>query len=287
MTPLRKRYIEDLKLAGYSKRTIESYVYSVSKLAQYFNKSPQNISNEELRNYLLYHKNKYASNTTTMALCAIKHLFGKTLQRTMPVFNLTRQKKKNKLPSVLSKEEVRDFLNKTRLLRYRSLFTIIYCCGLRLNEALNLKVINIDPKRMTLKVENGKGGLDRYVPLPKSALGILRKHYCTHKNPLLIFPKCGQSQKDENWAKEHLRKGTVWDVFKKVVTECKFNKKVHPHTLRHSYATHLLENGVDIRIISEYLGHKSLETTLIYTHLTPLLKDNVYDKINQLMNDLK
>jgi len=90
MTPLRKRYIEDLKLAGYSRRTIGSYVYSVSKLAQYFSKSPQHITNEELRNYLLYHKDKYASNTTTMALCAIKHLFEKTLHKTMPIFNLTR-----------------------------------------------------------------------------------------------------------------------------------------------------------------------------------------------------
>ena len=287
MTHLRQRFIDDLKLAGYSKRTIESYLYSVSRLAQYFDKSPESISNEELRQYLLYHKNKYASNTTTMALCAIKHLFEKTLNRSMPVFNLTRQKKKNKLPSVLSKDEVRYFLSRVKLLRYQALFTIIYCCGLRLNEALNLKVNHIDSQRMTLKVENGKGGIDRYVPLPQCGLNILRKHYITHKNPVFIFPKCGQGQKAESSAKEHLRKGTVWDVFKKVVTECKFNKEIHPHTLRHSYATHLLEDGVDIRIISEYLGHKSLEATLIYTHLTPLLKENVYDKINKLMNALK
>jgi len=287
MTRLRQQFIEDLKLAGYSKRTIESYVYSVSKLAHYFNKSPDIISNEELRNYLLFHKDKYASNTTTMALCAIKHLFEKTLNRTMPVFSLTRQKKKNKLPYVLSKEEVKYFLGKVKLLRYRALFTIIYCCGLRLNEALNLKVKHIDSKRMTLKVENGKGNVDRYLPLPEYGLLILREHYIKHKNPILIFPKCGQGQKSESSATEHLRKGTVWDVFKKVVTECRFNKDIHPHTLRHSYATHLLEDGVDIRIISEYLGHRSLETTLIYTHLTPLLKDNVYEKINTLMNSLK
>ena len=94
MTPLRQRFIDDLKIAGYCKRTIESYVYSVSKLAQYFNKSPQYITNEQLRTYLLYHKDRYASNTTTMALCAIKHIYEKTLKRTMPVLNLTRQKKK-------------------------------------------------------------------------------------------------------------------------------------------------------------------------------------------------
>jgi integrase/recombinase XerD len=286
MTPLRQHYIDDLKIAGYSKRTIESYVYSVSKLAQYFNKSPQYITNEQLRNYLLYHKEKYASNTTTMALCAIKHLFEKTLKRSMPVLNLTRQRKKNKLPSVLSKEEVRTLLTSTRQLRYRALFTIIYCCGLRIEEALSLKVDHIDSKRMTLKIENGKGGIDRYLPLPREGLEILRRHYRTHRNPVFIFPKCGQGQKGERYAKTHLRKETVWDVFKKVVTACSFNKQVHPHTLRHCYATHLLEDGVDIRIISEYLGHKSLETTLIYTHLTPLLKENTSEKINQLMNGL-
>jgi site-specific recombinase XerD len=153
MTHLRQRFIDDLKLAGYSKNTLDSYVYSVFKLAQYFNKSPEIISNEELRNYLLFHKDKYAPNTTTMALCAIKHLFEKTLNKTMPVFNLTRQKKKNKLPSVLSRDEVKRLLEHTRHLRYRALFTIIYCCGLRLNEALNLKVNHIDSNRMTLKVD--------------------------------------------------------------------------------------------------------------------------------------
>ena len=140
MTPLRKRFSEDLKLAGYSKRTQESYIYSVSKLAQYFGKSPTKISNEELRQFLLYHKDKYAANTTTMALCGIKLLFAKTLKRPMPVFNLIRTKKKNKLPVVLSRQEVKRLLEKVRVLRYKALFTLIYACGLRLREALNIKV---------------------------------------------------------------------------------------------------------------------------------------------------
>jgi len=217
-----------------------------------------------------------------MALCAIKLLFERTLNRTMPVFNLTRQKKKNKLPSVLSREEVRTLLNKARIFRYRILFIVIYSCGLRLKEGLNLKPCHIDSQRMTLKIENGKGGVDRYVPLPENTLMLLRKYYKRHRNPNYLFPAPGQGQKQETCATEHLSIKTVWDVFKKVVTECKFLKKVHPHTLRHSYATHLLEDGTDIRVISEYLGHKSLESTMIYTHLTPLLKDNVFDKIAHL-----
>lgn len=286
MSDLRKRFSEDLKLAGYSKRTQESYIYSVAKLAQYWNKSPELISNEELRKYLLYHKDKYAPNTTTMALCGIKLLFEKTLQRPMPVFNLTRQKKKTKLPVVLSREEVKYLLSSTRVLRYRCLFTIIYSCGLRLREAITLKVRNVDSGRMTIKIENGKGGVDRYVPLPYSTLKLLRQYYKSHKNPQLLFPRPGQGEKNEPFSETPIPEKTVWDVFKKVVTQSKINKEAHPHTLRHSYATHLLEDGVDIRVISAYLGHKSLESTLIYTHLTPLIKRGVYEKINKLMRDL-
>ena len=286
MTPLRKRFSEDLKLAGYSKRTQESYIYSVSKLAQYWGKSPENIFNEELRQYLLFHKEKYAPNTTTMALCAIKLLFEKTLNRPMPVFNLTRQKKKNKLPVVLSREEVKLLLSTTNMFRYRALFTLIYSCGLRLREATTLKVRNIDSQRMTVKVENGKGGYDRYIPLPYTTLDLLRAYYCIHRNPILLFPGPGQGEKNEPVSKSTIPEKTVWDVFKKVVIHSGINKEAHPHTLRHSYATHLLEDGVDIRVISEYLGHKSLESTLIYTHLTPLIKKGVYDKINALMRSV-
>jgi len=283
MTPLRKRFSEDLKLAGYSRRTREAYIYSVSKLAQYFGKSPAQISNEELRQFILYHKDKYAANTTTMALCAIKLFFVVTLKRPMPVFKLTRTRKKNKLPVVLSRQEVKKLLDMVHVLRYKALFSLIYSCGLRLQEALNIEVKHIDRERMTVRIVNGKGGTDRYVPLPYSTLELLRAHYKTHRNPTLLFPAPGQGQKQGPVSTIPIPKGSVWDVFKKVSDECGLNKEVHPHTLRHSYATHLLEDGVDIRVISAYLGHKSLETTMIYTHLTPLVKKGVYKKINALM----
>ena len=286
MTPLRKRFSEDLKLAGYSRRTQEAYIYSVPKLAQYFGKCPTRISNEELRQFILYHKDKYAANTTTMALCAIKLFFDVTLKRPMPTFKTTRTKKKNKLPVVLSRQEVKKLLDTVHILRYKALFSLIYSCGLRLQEALNIKVKHIDSQRMTLRIVNGKGGTDRYVPLPDSTLKILRAHYKTHRNKTLVFPAPGQGQKQEPVSTIPIPQGSVWDVFKKVVDECRLNKETHPHTLRHSYATHLLEDGVDIRVISAYLGHKSLETTMIYTHLTPLVKKGVYEKINALMDGL-
>ncbi len=286
MTPLRKRFSEDLKLAGYSERTQQAYIYSVSKLSQYFGKSPADISNEELRRFVLYHKEKYAANTTTMAFCAIKLLFEVTLQRPMPMFKITRTKKKNKLPVVLSRQEVKKLLGMVHVLRYKALFRLIYSCGLRLQEALNIKVWHIDADRMTVHIVDGKGGTDRYVPLPYSTLEILRAHYKMHRNKTLVFPAPGQGQKQEPVSTIPIPQGSVWDVFKKVVDGCKLNKETHPHTLRHSYATHLLEDGVDIRVISAYLGHKSLETTMIYTHLTPLVKKGVYEKINALMDGL-
>jgi len=286
MTPLRKRMIEDMKLFGYSKRTQETYLYSVSKLAQFFKKSPNKISNEELRQYLIYHKDRYARNTTTIALCGIKFLFEKTMKRKMPVFNLIRQPKENKLPVVLTREEVHLILSNIRVLRHRTCLTLIYSCGLRLKEATTLKVNQIDSKRMVIHIQGAKGFKDRYVPLPQASLDLLRKHYKTHHNPVWVFPAPGRGGIYEPTSKNTLPDSSIQTVFRKSMREVGIKKEAHIHTLRHSYATHLLEDGIDIRIISQYLGHTSLETTLIYTHLTPLIKKGVYDKINYLMKDL-
>lgn len=286
MTLLKNRMIEDMKLFGFSKRTQETYLYSVSKLARFFNKSPDKISNEELRQYLLYHKERYARNTTTIALCGIKFFFEKTLKRPMPVFNLIRQPKENKLPVVLTREEVHLILSNIRVLRHRSCLMLIYSCGLRLNEATTLKVNQIDSKRMVIHIQGAKGFKDRYVPLPQTTLELLRKHYKTHFNPVWIFPAPGRGEGRESTASKPLPDSSIQTVFRKSMLEVGIKKDAHVHTLRHSYATHLLEDGIDIRIISQYLGHKSLETTLIYTHLTPLIKKGVYEKINHLMMEL-
>jgi len=283
MTPIEKRLIEDMKLFGYSKRSQDTYLYAVRKLTKHVQTSPDQITNEQLREYLLWHKDKYARNTTKIALCGIKFFYQKILKKPMPVFDLARQPRGTKLPVVLTREEVSAVLANIRVLRHRACLSLIYSCGLRISEAVGMQVSQIDSKRMVVHVRAGKGAKDRYVPLPQPALALLRRHWKTHRHPTWLFPAPGRSGIRESEATRYLPLSSVQTVFKKSLREVGIHKDAHVHTLRHSYATHLLEEGADIRMISHYLGHKKLESTLVYTHLTPLLTRGVAEKINQVM----
>jgi integrase/recombinase XerD len=283
-----KRMTENMQLFGFSQRTQETYSYRVEKLIEYFNKPPDKISDEELREYFLYLQNtkKYSRATMTIALCGIKFFYEKTLNKKFEVLNIVRPKRGSKLPVVLSRDEVRKILKNIHVLRHRVCLTLIYSCGLRLKEGVGLKVNQIDSKRMLIHVREAKGNRDRYVPLPESTLELLRLHYKTHRNPVYVFPAPGRGGIDECTSSKPLPDSSIQTVFKKSLKETGINKDASVHTLRHSYATHLLEDGTDIRIIQEYLGHRSIRTTMIYTQLTPLLKSNTYRKINKLMSDL-
>jgi site-specific recombinase XerD len=280
--------IEDMKLNGLSERTQETYSYRVQKLLEYYNKPPEELTNEEIRSYFLYLNNekKYSRKTITIALCGIKYFYEKTLNKSFDVFNIIRPPRGNKLPVVLSREEVTKVLTNIRVLRHRACLTLIYSCGLRLKEGIGLKVNQIDSRRMLIHIKDAKAGRERYVPLPESTLKILRAHYRIHRNPNLVFPAPGRGGQLEPTSTKTLPDSSIQTVFKKSLKETGINKDASVHTLRHSYATHLLEDGTDIRIIQEYLGHKSIKTTMIYTHLTPLLKDGISKRINNLMKNL-
>jgi integrase/recombinase XerD len=288
MDELLQKLNENLLLLGYSPRTQETYSHRVRKLYEYFNKPPQYITNEELREYFLYlYKcKKYSYSTITLALFGIKFLYEKTLNKNFDIFNIVRPKKIYKLPVVLSRDEVKDILKNINVLRHRACLTLIYSCGLRLNEGVGLKVNQVDSKRMLIHIRQAKGNKDRYVPLPLATLHILRAHYKTHKNPVYIFPAPGRNQTKESTSLKPLPDTSIQTAFRKSLLVSGINKDAHIHTLRHSYATHLYEDGIDIRIIQEYLGHQSIKSTMIYTHLTPLLRHGVYDKINSIMDDL-
>jgi len=273
---------EDLQLLGLSANTQETYPYRAKKLIEYFNKPPEEITDDELRGYFLYLKNekKYARATQTIILYALKFLFEKTLNKKFDVLNIVRSPSEHKLPVILSRGEVKLILKNIRVLRYCACLTLIYSCGLRLGEATSLKVNQVDSKRMLIHIQKAKGGRDRYVPLPKSTLKLLRDYYRTHRNPILIFPTPSREKASESSLTKPISGTSIQTVFRKSIREVFANKNASVHTLSHSYATHLLEDGTDIRIIQEYLGHKSIRTTMIYTHLTPLLQNDVSQKIN-------
>jgi integrase/recombinase XerD len=280
MSVIRQRMIEDMQLHGYSAKTQTAYVGAVRGLAKYYRRSPEEITQEEVRAYFLWlvKERGVARSTLMIHLSGIKFLFEKTLKREWIIFNLVRPQKRTKLPVVLSSEETKHLLSLVRLPKSRMALTMIYACGLRLNEGLHLKAQDIDSERMLIWIRNGKGGKDRYVPMPERLLEMLRAYWKLHKPSSYFF-----FSKDKNTA---LSESSLQNTFKAALRESGISKAASIHTLRHSYATHLLERGIDLRVIQELLGHKSPQTTAIYTHLTDKSFQTLAETLNSLLADL-
>jgi integrase/recombinase XerD len=288
MTELRKRMIECLQLRGLSERTQEMYVRAVRQLAEHYRKSPDLITEEELRQYFLYIKNvkNYSRSASTIALCGIKFFFEHTLNRDWTTLSFVRAPREKKLPVILSLEEVRRMLGCVRLPSYRVCLSTIYSCGLRLQEGTHLQVPHIDSSRMLVHVRRGKGGKDRYVPLPHRTLQLLREYWVTHRNPVLIFPAPGRGGIGLSTSTAAMPKSSIQGAFREALKQSSIHKQASVHTLRHSWATPLLEAGVNLRLIQEYLGHSSPTTTSLYTHLTVKAEELGSQAINRIMSDL-
>jgi site-specific recombinase XerD len=274
--------LEDMQLRGFAIRTQEAYLLAVRQLAKHYRKSPDQINEEELRQYFLFLKNEKqaARATCTIALCGIKFFFERTLGREWKTFEFLRPAKEKRLPVVLSRAEVRSVLARVHRRPYRVCLTLIYVCGLRLLEGVHLQVADIDGARKLLHIQQGKGNKDRYVPLPAACLKMLRQHWLTHRHPVWLFPSpVGDSQ-------QPMSASGLQRAFRAAVNEARIHKKATVHTLRHSYATHLLEAGVNLRIIQSYLGHASPKTTSIYTHLTSITEAQTRDTIEKIVTSL-
>jgi len=281
-TSLRQRMIEDMQLGGLAERTQQSYVRAVRQLAEYYGKSPAQLSEEELRQYFLYLKNdkQYASSSCMVALSGIKFFYNRTLNRVWPQLDFIKPPPTKRLPVVLSREEVQRLLVCLRRPHYRVCLSTIYSCGLRLLEGVHLQVVQIDSDRMMLHIRRGKGGQDRYVPLPRRTLDLLREYWWYHRDPVWLFPSVKAG------ATGSMDASGVGRAFRAALAESGIVKQATVHTLRHSWATHLLEAGINLRLIQIWLGHKSLTTTAIYTHLTVKAEGQATEIINELMDDL-
>jgi len=288
MTPLRQKMIEDMQLYGYAPKTQQAYAGAVKQLAEHYHKSPDLITDEELRQYFLYLKNgKHVSHSAyALALHGIRFFYQHTLGRKEVALDWVRPPKEKKLPVVLSVDEVRRILNCIHCQHYRVCLSTIYSCGLRLQEGVNLQVQDIDSARMVLHVRHGKGNKDRYVPLPDGTLVMLRRWWSLHRNPVWLFPTYTRLDLPPATATQPMSARGVQVAFQLALQESRIQKHATVHTLRHSYATHLLEAGVNLRMIQAYLGHTSPQTTALYTHLTRPADDLAARTINQVMAEL-
>jgi site-specific recombinase XerD len=260
MTPLRQRLIDDLQRRNYAAKTIAIYVPAVARFARHFGRSPDRLDAEHVRQYQLHLLQQRASwSRFNQAVAALRFFYAVTLQRHNVVVMLPYGKKPKALPDVLSADEVRRLFDAVTDCRHRLILQTAYACGLRVSEVVRLQVGDIDSQRMALHVRCAKGQKDRFVPLSAVLLEQLRAYWRQHRPRRWLFP--GQTPAG------HLSIGQVQRLCRRAVRAAGIRKKASMHTLRHSYATHLLEAGTDLACVRKLLGHNQLSTTLRYTHI--------------------
>jgi site-specific recombinase XerD len=258
-------------------------------LSEFYHKTPDLVSEVELQEYFLHRKNvnRWAPKTMRICYCGIRFFYVNVVARDWHILSILRAQNEHRLPAVLSVDEVRSLLAQVKTSPHHVFLSTVYSCGLRLDEARHLEVSDIDSQRMMVHVHRGKGAKDRYVALPQSTLVLLRSYWRTHKHPRLIFPARGHKNTDAQKATQPVAKSSVQDAFRQAKRSASICKKgVAVHTLRHSYATHLLEAGVNLRVIQRYLGHSRLETTMLYLHLTQKGQEDACQLINHVMEGL-
>lgn len=276
MTPLRHQMIEEMQLRGYAQSTIDGYVHVVAQLARHYRRSPDQLEEDEVRRYLLHLAvdKKIARGSFSVVLGGLRFFYLQALGRDWKSLDVAKPRTEKKLPVVLSRDEVWRVLDAVRIDVYRVCLTTIYACGLRLMEGASLQIPNVDSARGVLHVR-GKRGKEREIPLPCATLQLLRDHWRTHRSPTWLFPATTRHG-IENCVAQNcgpITGDSLASAFRYAVEKSGLHKRAHVHTLRHSYATHLLEDGVNLRIIQEYLGHSSLRTTAVYLHLTREIRD--------------
>jgi site-specific recombinase XerD len=284
----QKTLIDAMQLQSFAPKTQYAYFRAVRKLSDFYDKPPYRITEEELCQYFLHRKNvdQWSETACRIALCGIKFYYQKASGRKWTKAKLIKPKKeKGKLPIILSTEEVRRVLKCIHPFRHYAILATIYSCGLRISEALQLQVNDVKSDRGFLHIR-GKGARDRYIPLAPRTLQNLRMNWKRHRNPTWLFPAPIHSGQEEAIATKPIPHKTFRDPLKAAVYKAKVHPDTRPHTFRHCYATHLLEQGVDIRVIQQLLGHASLATTMIYTRLTEPAIKPATKIIHKLMDDI-
>jgi len=267
MTPLRQRMLEELQRRNYSQATIESYILAVKDFAQYFGKSPVCLGSEDVRRYQLHlvREKRLAPNTVKVRMSALRFFYWKTLKRRDLHFDdLPLTKTPVKLPVVLSPEEVTRLIEGASNLKHRTMLMVLYATGLRRAELARLKVSDIDSKCMVIHIHEGKGQRDRDLPMTPKLLEALRVYWRWSRSKVYLFPSPWSPSDRE----EPITPKSIYNACKEAAARAGLTKRIGAHTLRHSFATQLLDSGADLRTIQYLLGHSSLKHTEVYTHLS-------------------
>lgn len=280
MSELRNKMIMDMKLKGLSSGTVKRYTQSVINFSKFYNKSPELLGEGEIKKYLYYciTEKNLKKNTVRLHYSALKFLYSVTLDRPNEIRRIPTMKEEKNLPSVLSREEVKNIFDVTYNLKHKALLMLIYSSGLRATEAATLKISDIDSSNMKIFVSKGKGNKDRYTILSKIALNALRVYWKEYKPKEYLFP--GKLEDSPITIR------TIELVIKDSLKKAGIKKKASVHTLRHSFATHLLEDGTDIFYIQKLLGHSNISTTTIYLHLRGIAYQTIKSPLDTMIGDL-
>jgi integrase/recombinase XerD len=280
VTPLRQRMLEDLQIRHYAPTTIRIYLHAVTEFARHFGKPPDRLTAEHIRQYQLFliKEKQVARPTFIQVVCALRFFYVHTLTRKISMERIPFPRRERKLPLILSREEVKALLEAPRNLRHRTLLAILYGCGLRVAEVTQLKVSDIDSARNVLRVRHGKGRKDRQTLLPAKLLELLRCYWRSHRPTDWLFP--GPD------ATRPISPKAVFLACRKAAQKAGISKAIHPHSLRHAFATHLLEAGVNLRTIQILLGHANLETTARYLHVADVAVRTTASPLDSLDLDL-
>ena len=277
---LYEQHLINLRLQGKRPSTIDAYARAVRRITAFFDKSPDNLSIQELKTYFHQLIQTHSWSTIKLDRNGLQFFYRYTLNKQWEWLSIVKPPQVKRLPDILTTAQVSRVINNTKQLRYQVFFLTLYSMGLRLSEGLNLTVYDIDSDSMQVHLRNAKGGKDRMAPLPKPVLIALRAYWKTHRHERLLFPGKGSASHN------HMDKGSVQKALKKVLADCRLHKNISPHSLRHCFATHLLEQGLDLRSLQHLLGHASLNTTAKYTQLTKLKQHDITKAVNRLTDKL-
>jgi len=268
--------LQEMQLKGYSEKTIDTYLSCLTQLFAYCKTTPRHITSEQIKNYLVYciRDRKVSGTYLNQSISALKILFKNVLEVPWEGLKINRPKLGKPLPVVMSKEEISQLLSVIKNIKHRCMVSLAYSSGLRLNELCHLQLTDIDSSRMQLRVRQGKGNKARYTILSPKVLSQLRAYYSLYQPKNYLFE--GQNKKFP------ISGSSARTIVKRSAKKAGIKKQVCFHTLRHSFATHLMEQGVNVRIIQQLLGHRSIKTTMVYTHLVNFKPSDVTSPFDNL-----